>query len=86
MTFDFSQIKITDINGNAVETEWIEKELAQTIFLNFATSIPVHEFAINLNKRKPFTIEDADIEEVKKAIEAAINVIYIKQPILNYLK
>jgi len=85
MKFDFAQIQFTDIDGNPLVIEGIQKNYANMLFQK-ALTISVHEASIKINKGYPFDIDSHGIDELIDLTEKMPLYMFAKQPILNYLK
>ena len=85
MLFKTKDINFTNVNGDALIIDNINKTLADILFNN-AQSVEVHEASISLNKEGEAEIKESAKAEIERIFENAPLYMFVKKPLLEYLK
>ena len=68
MKFDFSKIKLTDIEGKPLKKSEVHKSIANALWMS-AKKLDLVEVAMEINRGKAVALEKEEVAEVKRLVD-----------------
>ena len=86
MKYNFSEVRVINVDGAAVEGATIHKALANAIY-NFTTNLDLVETAMLINKGEEVELKDSEVEAIKKVIkdDRAGFLAFAQKTLLDYI-